>query len=293
VAQESNLTLRDTYSSTLRWSPLEAYDIQGRLGAFKTLGLTNNFSYSKQHSDVTGTITDTTNKTLPDLVVTLGQVEKLLHTENWMTNTLINLKTSRQNTLTEGVSDQINKAYGFDLRFMFINKFDTAFTANFKDSTSDDLRTGLETNDTSHQDASVQTTFSVHQWRLTPKIDYTNDTTVNGGVTASSVRVITPGILARGDLNLPAGLRLPFMSRPLIFTNRVIWTNTASLAIRRSDVTEADNSDLLNLSTSADYELATNLRMTVNGSIQRLWHKFLPEEDFLSYQLGTTLTFQF
>jgi hypothetical protein len=293
VSQETNLTLRDTYSSTLRWSPLEGYDIPGRWSSFKTLGLTNNFAYSKQHTDVTGTTTDTTNKTLPDLVVTLGQVEKLLHTERWMANTLVNVKTSRQTTVTEDVSDQINKALGFDLRFMFIGKFDTAFTVNFKDSTSDDLRTGLETNDTSHQDASLQTTFSVRQWRLTPKIDYTNDTTVNGGVTASSVRVITPSILARGDLNLPAGLKLPFMSKPLIFTNRVIWTNTASLAMRRSDVTVADNSDLLNLSTNADYELATNLRMSVNGSVQRLWHKFLPEEDFLSYQLGTTLTFQF
>ena len=42
-----------------------------------------------------------------------------------------------------------------------------------------------------------------------------------------------------------------------------------------------------------DYEIAKNLRMTLNGSAQRLWHKFLKEEDFISYAFGTTLTFQF
>jgi hypothetical protein len=58
-------------------------------------------------------------------------------------------------------------------------------------------------------------------------------------------------------------------------------------------VTVVDNSKLFSLNTSGDYEIAKNLRMTLNGSAQRLWHKFLKEEDFLAYSFGTTLTFQF
>ena len=53
------------------------------------------------------------------------------------------------------------------------------------------------------------------------------------------------------------------------------------------------NPKLASLNTSADYELAKNLRMTLNGTVQRLWHVYLPEESFLSYALGTNLTFQF
>ena len=46
------------------------------------------------------------------------------------------------------------------------------------------------------------------------------------------------------------------------------------------------------VSGGVNAEIAQNLRMTLNGTVQRLWHKFLPDEDFISYQLGTTLTFQ-
>jgi hypothetical protein len=47
------------------------------------------------------------------------------------------------------------------------------------------------------------------------------------------------------------------------------------------------------MNTSGDYEIMKNLRMTLNGSAQRLWHKYLKEEDYISYAFGTTLTFQF
>ncbi len=40
-------------------------------------------------------------------------------------------------------------------------------------------------------------------------------------------------------------------------------------------------------------EIAKNLRMTINGAVSRLRHKFLKEEEFVSYQTGSTLTFQF
>jgi hypothetical protein len=147
---------------------------------------------------------------------------------------------------------------------------------------------------TKHEDATVQVTFDVGKFRLTPKTDYTKDSnTLGTGVVTQDVEVVTPSILARADLALPAGLRLPGSAKPLLFTNRIIWTSTLSMALRRSPVTVADNSKLLSFNTSGDYEIAKNLRMTLNGSMQRLWHKFLKEEDFISYQFGTTLTFQF
>ncbi len=125
-------------------------------------------------------------------------------------------------------------------------------------------------------------------------MDYTKDTTTLGtGVKTQDVEVITPSVLVRADLALPSGLRLPGSAKPLLFTNRIIWTTTASLAQRRSPVTVADNSKLFSLNTSGDYEIAKNLRMTLNGSAQRLWHRFLKEEDFIAYAFGTTLTFQF
>ncbi|MEK7383027.1 MAG: hypothetical protein AAB262_07045, partial [Elusimicrobiota bacterium] len=120
-----------------------------------------------------------------------------------------------------------------------------------------------------------------------------DSTTLGTGVKSQDVEVLIPSILMRADLALPSGLRLPGSAKPLLFTNRIIWTTSASLANRRSPVTVADNSRLFSMSTSGDYEIAKNLRMTLNGSAQRLWHKYLKEEDFVSYAFGTTLTFQF
>jgi hypothetical protein len=107
------------------------------------------------------------------------------------------------------------------------------------------------------------------------------------------VTVVTPSLLVRADLALPRGLMLPGTTKPILFSNRIIWTTTTSLAFRTSPVTVADNFKLATFNTSADYELAKNLRMTLNGAFSREWHKFLPEEDFVSYSFGTTLTFQF
>ena len=75
--------------------------------------------------------------------------------------------------------------------------------------------------------------------------------------------------------------------------NRIIWTTTMALAKRISPITVADNSSLFTLNTSGDYEIAKNLRMTMNGGISRLWHRHLKEEEYVSYNFGTTLTFQF
>ena len=72
-----------------------------------------------------------------------------------------------------------------------------------------------------------------------------------------------------------------------------MWTTTLSYAMKKSPITIADNNRLFSLNSSADYEAAKNLRLTFNMGVQRLWHKYLKQEDYLSYQAGSTLTFQF
>jgi hypothetical protein len=56
---------------------------------------------------------------------------------------------------------------------------------------------------------------------------------------------------------------------------------------------QTSNTDLASLPTSGDYEIAKNLRLTMNGALSRNWDIYLPQNDYISYSLGTTLTFQF
>jgi len=294
AAQRVNLTLRDTLNSTQRWSPLEAYDIEGRKAAFKTFSITNNFVKSLQRSEVTGTRSKTVSTTLPDLLASLSQIERLLFTDRWMRNGQINLKYSARQTENVGQSLDSDDSLGTDLRALIREKFDTSFSFNYRTTGKKDLRIGQVVQTTDHKDLTLQSTFDMRIFRMTPKLDYQQDvTTLGNGVQTQNTRVITPSLLARTDISLPKGLKVPFSSKTLAFTNRVIWTTTLSLAMRESPVTLLDNSKLFNLNSNADYEIAKNLRMTINGAVSRLWHKYQKEDEYMSYQFGTMLTFQF
>jgi hypothetical protein len=294
AAQRMSLTLRDTYNSTQRWSPFESYQLAGRWASLKTLSISNNYVLSIQRSEVTGTASKTISKTLPDAVASISQLEKPFHTEKWMANTQMNFKYSLRTTENVGATLNTTNSFGTDIRSVILKKYDTSLSFNLSRTTNEDLQISANTQNVHHEDASVQTTFDVRKFRLTPKVDYAHDSTALGtGIQSVDLTVITPSLLARADLALPSGLRLPGSSRPLLFTNRIIWTTTLSLANRKSPVSPIDNSRLLSLNTSADYEIAKNLRMTLNGSAQRLWSLDLPAESFYSYTLGTTLTFQF
>ena len=294
AAQRANLTLRDTYNSTQRWSPLDSYQLGGRWVPLRTLSISNNYVLGIQRSEVTGTPSKTITKTLPDLVASLAQLEKMTHTEKWMANTQIDFKYSLRTTENVGSTLSTIHSFGTDLHSIVLKKYDSALSFNLSRTSNKDLMIDANTQKINHEDATAQVTFDVKKFRVTPKLDYSHDVTALGtGIQSQNLTVITPSILTRADLSLPAGLRLPGSSKPLLFTNRIIWTTTLSLANRKSPVSPIDNSRLAALNTSADYELAKNLRMTLNGSVQRLWSLFLPAESFYSYTLGTTLTFQF
>ncbi|TPW22112.1 MAG: hypothetical protein FD126_18, partial [Elusimicrobia bacterium] len=97
-AQRINLTLRDTANSTQRWSPVEAYDLKGRLEAFKSFSITNNFVKSVQRSETTGTPSKTISTTLPDLIASIGSLEKLVRADRWAKNMQMNFKYSQRTT---------------------------------------------------------------------------------------------------------------------------------------------------------------------------------------------------
>lgn len=294
AAQETNLTLRDTYNSTQRWSPFEAYLLTGRWAVLKTLSFNNNLVLSTQRSDVTGTESKTITTTIPDIVATIGQIEKLFWLDKWISNAQVNIKYAAHRTETIGQTLGTDDSFGTDFRTIIMKKFDTTVSFNRRYSETNNLQLNQLTASTYHEDATVQTTFDIRKFRFTPKVLYTVDTASQGGGLLSQDDIdFSPSLLVRADLSLPHGLLLPFMSKPILFSNRIIWTNTLSIDFRSSPVTAANNSTTATFNTSADYELAKNLRMTINGAFSRLWNKYVAQDDYISFQLGTNLTFQF
>ena len=54
-----------------------------------------------------------------------------------------------------------------------------------------------------------------------------------------------------------------------------------------------DNYDLLDITSSLDYELSQNLRLNLAGSVQWLTHAYVETEDYMAYSLAANLTIQF
>ena len=247
-----------------------------------------------QRDEVTGTISKTVNRTFPDLIVSLSQLEALAHARRWAQNATINVKYSRNTNEVKTISLDESKSYGIDLRFKLLNYADMAMSYNLRTADKNDLRADQLVQSSVHKDATLQATLDYKKFRFTPKIDYVSDVAQAVlGVTSQNTITITPSLLIKTDLQIPKGLKLPFIKNPIAFTNRIVWTTTLSYAIKKSPITIADNTKLFSLTSSADYEMAKNLRMTLNGGLQRLWNKYVKQEDYISYQFGSTLTFQF
>jgi hypothetical protein len=294
VARRSALTLRDTYNSTQRWQPFEGYNLKGRFAPFSTISLTNNFTNTVQRSEITQTKSKTISRTFPDVLFSMSKLETLTKTEKWAKNATLNFKFSKNKKENINVNIEQSSSYGTDLRFKLLNFLDTAISYNLRLSDKKDLRINQTLSNTSHNDLTVQGTFDIKKFRFTPKVDYSSDLTESGlGVITQDSIAITPSLLMRSDFKIPKGLRLPFMKNTLAFTNRIVWTTTLSYAIKKSPITIAENSRLFSLNTTTDYEATKNLRVALNASIQRLWHKYLKQEEYLSYQIGSSVTFQF
>jgi hypothetical protein len=294
LAQRNSITLRDTVSSSQRWQPFEGYGFKGPAASLNTLSVTNNFTNSVQRSEVTGTTSKSVNRTFPDMILSLSQLELITRTKSWAQGATVNLKYSRNTNEAQKVSLDASDTYGMDLRFKLLNWVDTATSYNLRLTDKRDLRVNQRTGSTRHDDATLQGTFDYRKFRFTPKVDYASDKAKGAlGVVTQNTRTITPSLLIKSDFQLPKGLKLPFMKQTIIFTNRIVWTTTLNYAIKSSPITIADNNRLFTLNSSADYEAAKNLRLTFNAGMQRLWHKYLKQEEYLSYQAGSTLTFQF
>jgi hypothetical protein len=186
-----------------------------------------------------------------------------------------------------------DRIYGGDLRFVLFNYFDT--NLSYAEHTLDriDTRVNAPLENYLRRDFTAQTSFNYKKVKFTPKFTYIYDTKTDAGsLLMDEVKEYAPSLNIRADFNMPFGIRLPFISRQYLMTNRVVWNTNISYSRRRS-FTVTENRDLFDINTNFDYEISKNLRLTVNGAYQRFKHSYIEEESYDAYTIGTLLTLQF
>lgn len=289
-----SLILRDTFTSTQRWSPLARYEMGGAASPLKTISLINNFTKTLQSNEQTGTSYDSTSLTLPDMTFSISDLEKFFYGGRWFSSSNLKLRYSWVEQTNTGTDEQYTKQYGGDLRFMLFNYFDTVLNYTRKDSDKTDLRAGTSLETVRDSDISAQTSFYVGSLRVTPKVLYSShDKWLVAGKISESTTTTTPSLNLRWDFNIPRGIKLPFVNKMYNATNRVIWNTTLTYTDKKSPVEVKDNYQMYDVTTSLDYEMSQNLRFTLSGGLTVLNHAYVETEDYTAYNVAANVTIQF
>ncbi len=296
-AKRMTMTLRNTYTNSLRWNPFKEYAFGGNLMPLNSVSIINNFSYTTQENENLGSYYQTKNTTLPDMVLFIDNLEKFFDTTpRYISGTSLKVKYSdiKSETINTSLSD--NKTFGADLRFLFMNTFDTNLSYTQSTTDKDDLRNASPLSAYLRRDFTAQTAFTYKKFRITPKFTYILDSkkelTNQTLALVTQVKEIIPAITFKLDFNLPKGFALPFTSKQYLTTNRIIWTTNLSYSRRRA-FTVDDNRDLLDINTNLDYELSKNVRFTLTAAFQKFKHLYIKENSYTAYNIGTLMTIQF
>lgn len=290
----TNLTIRDTLRSTQRWNPFDWTTWTGNLQPLKTLALTSTYTGTIQRQETTGTPSHVNTRIFPDLIIGLSQTEYFFNAQRWMSNSQMNLKTQIKNVETTGVSLEKASTYGGDWRFTIARKLDLFVTYTKTSDITQDLVNNVTASNSQGQIIGLQAGFNWGKWRISPKYDQTDQRTTDAsGNPTTDLTTRVPALQFYADLYLPAGLRLPFGDL-VVFSNRIRTTNTLSLTQRRSALNDiANNTDTYAFTTSNDYEVTPNVRVTVGGTYSYQVNKASSDANLYTYQLNALMTIQF
>ena len=296
-AHRTTMTLRNTYTNSLRWNPFKEYAFGGNLMPLNSVSIINNFSYATQENENLGSYYQTKNSTLPDVVFFIDNLEKFFGTTpRYISGTSLKIKYSdiKSETINTSLSD--NKTFGTDLRFLLMNTFDTNLSYTQSTTDKDDLKNSAPLSAYLRRDFTAQTAFNYKKFRITPKFTYILDSkkelTNQALALVTEVKELVPAVTFKLDFNLPKGFALPFTSKQYLTTNRVIWTTNLSYSRRRA-YTVDDNRDLLDINTNLDYEFSKNVRFTLSAAFQKFKHLYIKENSYTAYNIGTLMTIQF
>ena len=289
-----SLTLRDTFTTTQRWNPFSQYNLKGAAAPLKTMSLINNFSKTVQNNEQTGTVYDSTSRTLPDVTLSISDLEKMFYAGKWLGASNLKLRYSQIEQTNLGTDERIATQYGGDLRFMLFKYFDTVLNYTHQDVDKTDLRAHASLEKIQNDDLSAQTSFYIKSMRVTPKLLYASHEKRSAlGQMSEDSTAWTPSLNLRWDFNIPRGFKLPLFNKVYKTTNRVIWNTTFIYTHKKSPVAVKENYQLFDVVSSLDYEFSQNLRFTLSGGLTVMDHAYVEAEDYTAYNVAANVTVQF
>jgi len=288
-----SFSIQDTLRVESNWKPLEFLDLKGYLYPFKTI--TTDIDYTHTQSHQGPTVLDSKKRIWPYLDIRMESVEKF---------PLLGLVMQEAETITKYIltkEDAINVSSGKtvnfseDLRFKLLKDYFFYLTYNSSWNRQRSAPSWQISKEGFSRDYNAQITFTWWEdWRFNLKYGYKKEKGETGGEKTTESRTHTSSIDVEARLALPELWKIPLIRKRVRTAGEMRVKGRFSAEIKRSELNwERDNTDTYSTLLSSDFNVGTNLMLTVGSGMTFFVNRALSQNNYFAIDVNTTLTIKF
>lgn len=288
-----SFSLRDTFRMESNWKPLEFLDLNGYLYPFKTI--TTDIDYTRTQSHQGPTILDSEKRIWPYLDIRMSSLEKFpllglaMQEVEMMTKYILTTEDARDVSLGKTVD------FSEDLRFKLFEGYYFWLTYSSSRNRVKSAPSWQISQEGFSKAYDAQITFTWwSDWRFNLKYGYKKQEGETGGEKTTESRIHASSIDVEARLQLPELWKIPIIGKRVRTAGEMRVKARFSAEIKRSELNyESDNTDTYSTLLSSDFNVGTNLMLTVGSGMTFFVNHALSQNNYFAVDVNTTLTIKF
>ena len=288
-----SFSLRDTFRMESNWKPLEFLDLKGYLYPFKTI--TTDIDYTRTQSHQGPTVLDSEKRIWPYLDIRMKSLEKfpLLGLAMQEVEMITKYILTREDAKDVSLGKTVN--FSEDLRFKLFEDYYFWLTYSSSRNRVKSAPSWQISREGFSRAYNAQITFTWWKdWRFNLKYGYKKEEGETGGEKTTESRIYTPSIDVEARVKLPELWKIPIIGKRVRTAGEMRVKARVSAEIKRSELNvERDNTDTYSTLLSSDFNVGTNLMLTVGTGMTRFVNRNLPQNNYFAVDISTTLTIKF
>ncbi|MBN2407592.1 MAG: hypothetical protein JXJ19_07825 [Elusimicrobia bacterium] len=300
------LTNRTSQKYTADWTPLKFLRLnKGVLNLMGGMDVRGVYTNIFQRKETTGTVLKTLTEIWPDLDVSLGKLDRLPFSRNYMTDIApkgnYSFKDERTFSNGEGISLNTRIRYGGSCRFMLFSGFDTLLDYDKQETELIDLQNEEKDWETRafSETYGAQVKIKLKQYsNLITRYTYRKDEKLQfPDNLLTDIERHSPSIRYDAIINLPSKFKLPIFGKEISLLNRLKIIAEIRGEFSRSDLDiEKTNSDKYMSDIATEMDISSNIRWTIGFGAQYmeyLYGKYRKANSYFAFHLKTELVIRF
>ncbi|MEE9316243.1 MAG: hypothetical protein V3U97_03945, partial [bacterium] len=288
-----SFSLRDTFRMESNWKPLEFLDLKGHLYPFKTI--TTDIDYTRTQSHQGPTVLDSEKRIWPYLDIRMKSLEKfpLLGLAMQEVEMITKYILTREDAKDVSLGKTVN--FSEDLRFKLFEDYYFWLTYSSSRNRVKSAPSWQISQEGFSRAYNAQITFTWWKdWRFNLKYGYKKEEGETGGEKTTESRIYTPSIDVEAHVKLPELWKIPIIGKRVRTAGEMKVKARFSAEIKRSELNwEKDNTDTYSTLLSSDFNVGSNLMLTVGSGMTFFVNRALSQNNYFAVDISTTLTIKF